>query len=516
MPDHIKLVNMIPVFQSGETNQDSEPNLAVNPLNPLEMGATAFTPSPNLGSANSPIFYTSDGGDTWSLLDIIGGTPVRDQTLRFSSNGILYAGVLWGAGGFPVINFDILRTNDFTGKTLMTGLASRTNDDQPFIQAATVPGPGLGAGEDRIYVGSNDHASPNVPATIDLSLDAAPQFPTTSTVVIESRTVGRDGPQTRPAIHSNGTIYAIYYAFITASASCDVVIVRDDNWATGATPFDALVDAGDSKRGVRIVTGVNNPFFGVSANIGQQRLVGDLSIAVDPNNSATVYVCWGDLAPGGIPLLHVRKSSDSGASWSAVDIETIINAVNPALAINNGGKLGFLYQQVNSNEIPPRWQTIIELTTDDFASVATHVLADTPASTPVSTYNPYLGDYLYMMTDGFDFHGVFCANNTPDMNNFPSGVAYQRNTNFATRTLLNTDNATPVPISIDPFFFTVTEAALNFITGLVTDTNAAPIVNASIGAGIVGPQASTDSRGRYTPRFPLALTTSRCSEATTL
>jgi hypothetical protein len=46
MPDFISVVNMIPNLSSGETNQDSEPNLAVNPINTQEMAATAFTPSP--------------------------------------------------------------------------------------------------------------------------------------------------------------------------------------------------------------------------------------------------------------------------------------------------------------------------------------------------------------------------------------------------------------------------------------------------------------------------------------
>ena len=107
---------MIPNSSSGETNQDSEPNIAVNPANPLEIAATSFTPSPNAGSSNSPVFFSNDGGSTWSLKDLIAGTPVRDQTLRFSStSGMLYAGVLWGPGGISTINFDILRTNDFTG-----------------------------------------------------------------------------------------------------------------------------------------------------------------------------------------------------------------------------------------------------------------------------------------------------------------------------------------------------------------------------------------------------------------
>jgi hypothetical protein len=118
---------MIPSLSSGETNQDSEPILAVNPANALEMAATAFTPSPNVGSSNSPIYYSNDGGNTWALKDIIAGTPVRDQTLRFcSTSGTLYAGVLWGGGSnIALINFDILRTNDFSGLSTMTVLASR-------------------------------------------------------------------------------------------------------------------------------------------------------------------------------------------------------------------------------------------------------------------------------------------------------------------------------------------------------------------------------------------------------
>ena len=466
MSDVLTVVNMIPNLSSGETNQDSEPNLAVNPANPLEIAGTAFTPSPNSGSSNSPVFFSFDGGNTWSLRDVIAGTPVRDQTLRFAtSGGLLYAGVLWGSGSnIALINFDILRTGDFSGLTTMTVLAQRQNDDQPFIQAATVPS-GPGSGDDRIYVGSNDHAPANIPATIDLSLDAGIAAATTSTVVIESRVVSRDGFQTRPAVHPDGTVYALYYALVAGGS--DVVIVRDDDWASGATPFTALIDTGDGKQGVRIVTGVVNPFL--SLFLGQQRIGGDLSIAVDPRDSATVYVCYGDQA-GGTYTLYIRKSTDSGVTWSGT-LRSVANATNPALAINEHGRLGFLYQQVTGVAPNQLWQTTLELTHNDFGAITTYILANTPANTPGKSFDPYLGDYLYMLAVGSSFYGIFSANNTPDHANFPNGVTYQRNADFTTKTLLATDNVTPVAVSIDPFFFKLIAGVGRVVTAIADAGN---------------------------------------------
>src|SRR5262245_2346359 len=61
---NVMVVNIIPQSLSGETNQDSEPNLAVNPANPLQIAASAFTPNP-AGTGNAPIFVSTDGGHTW-------------------------------------------------------------------------------------------------------------------------------------------------------------------------------------------------------------------------------------------------------------------------------------------------------------------------------------------------------------------------------------------------------------------------------------------------------------------
>lgn len=84
-----------------------------------------------------------------------------------------------------------------------------------------------------------------------------------------------------------------------------------------------------------------------------------------------------------------------------------------------------------------------------------------PANAPKPQFLPYIGDYVHLMAIGSTFYGVFSANNTPDPTNFQNGVTYQRNADFATKTLLGTDNVTPVAVSIDPFFFRVHEVALD-------------------------------------------------------
>src|SRR5207302_626187 len=156
---------------------------------------------------------------------------------------------------------------------------------------------------------------------------AAPPFPPPPpsgfrSIRIETRdtgvgTLGQDGPQVRTAIHPGGTIYAAFYGWRGTTDTfptihADVVVVRDDNWGAGATPFSALIDSGDGAAGVRVVQGVT---FTWNALLGQDRLGGDLAIAVDLRDSATVYVAWADWQAQGYTL-HLRRSTSSGAAWS--------------------------------------------------------------------------------------------------------------------------------------------------------------------------------------------------------
>ena len=459
----VLVVNMIPKSLSGEEHQDSEPTIAVNPANPQQIAASAFTPDPAEGP-RAPIYVSIDGGNTWTLNSIVpstvaDGSATADITVAFgTASNTLYAGIIRYPFPADRTRLNILRTKDFQSAALMTVLVDRIGHgvDQPYVQATTVAS-GSAKGKDRIYVGDNDfNAAGGRTATIDQSLDAAKTNPTFSSVRIESRTTsGQDGPSVRPAIHADGTVYATFHAWrtfsnATGAGTADIVVVRDDAGGVGPAPFTSLVDPGDGKAGMRVVKAAKFNFNGF---LGLQRTGGDVSIAVDPSNSDVVYMAYND-DQGTLYVLHVLRSLDRGRTWSP-ELRHINNALNPALAINSAGKVGLLYQQLTGSGAAQQWVTRLETTVNGTAWTPL-TLAQTAASIPPKQFDPYLGDYDHLMAVGRNFYGIFSANNMPNKANFPNGVVYQRNANFNTHTLLNVDNVTPVRVSVDPFFFKVT------------------------------------------------------------
>ena len=450
----IRVVNMIPNSMSNETQRDAECNISATFLDPSRIAASAFTPDP-LSSGNAPIYLSTDGGENWVLNVILpGGNKTNDTTLRFAGpSNVLYAGILRTDTGA----LNILRKADFTTPGLADVLVSKSNDDQPYVEAATVMA-GAGTGADRVYVGENDFGGGATSATIDFSLDAATApapagFVTTSRV--EKRTTsGQDGPAIRPAVHLDGTVYGAFLSWKSAS-TMDVVVVRDDNWASGATPFTSLVDTGDSKAGKRVALAVSRPPF--NDPLGTQRTSGTIAIAVDPANSSNVWVAWSDGASGATLTIHVRHSTDRGVTWSA-DVRTISTATNPSIAVNRNGQVGFLFQQLHNPGSGNRWQTHLQVSSNNFSTATDFILADVPdANGSYGSTNP-IGDYTGLIGVGKSFYGIFSGNNTPDNANFPNGVRYQRNANFTTHTLLDLAS-NPVGVSIDPFFVKHTAAA---------------------------------------------------------
>jgi len=601
----VSVINMIPNSQSNETNQDSEPNLAVDPTNTNRIVGSAFTLNPTGANNVAPVFISTDRGNTWDMNNIVpsGNGMTGDISIDFALRGnTLYTGILRGGSYLRQI---VLRApNPFTG-TMMTVLTdhSTENLDQPYASATTFDD--AGTDRDRVYIGFNEYDNRSSvggtgrTASAEFSLDArtAAAPAGLSTTRIEARnTAEQDMPAIRFSVHNSGVVYGIFYRWESGSipnAVCDIIVVRDDNYASGTNPFSDLADSSDSVAGRIVAAGRTVPAF--NGGLGSNRLVAsNLAIAVDPRNSDRIYIAWadnggaeplyrwykpspgrpkktdhfyttstteptpgsgyvsegitcylppagslgavplyrfykpsindhlyttnsGEVSPGSgytlegiqgyvfskqqtgtVPLhrfywipardhfytlsksegdalgndanyegitgyvyaklstdytLHVRSSSDGGMNWSG-DLLTITNATNPALALNSSGQVGFLYQQLTGTAPSQRWETHFRRTTND-TTWSDLLLADTPDNTPAPTFQPYIGDYVDLIAVGRTFYGIFSASNLPDLNNFPQGVTYQRNVDFARTKLRNDTDTADVNVSIDPFFFRI-------------------------------------------------------------
>ena len=160
--------------------------------------------------------------------------------------------------------------------------------------------------------------------------------------------------------------------------TADVVVVRDDDWGRGANPFSALVDPGDNVAGMRVVTGMN---FTFNFMAGQERRSCPLSIAVDPRDSDTVWVAWGDLV-GTAPTLHVPRSTDRGETWTA----DLITIATPRTQRSPSSPTAPSASCTSSWPPPPpttRWKTHFQRSPDG-TTWADFMLATVPSGVPAT------------------------------------------------------------------------------------------------------------------------------------
>jgi len=460
----VRLVNVIPNDHSNETNPDGEPSIAVNPNDPNEIAITTFTP-PDLGNTDAPVFVSTDGGENWSLrFDVPDGQPF-DQSIAFArSSGELYMGLMNGPNApnpDDVGKLSVVRSDDLVSGAEFALMKGGGFIDQPWVEATTVRG-GDDDGKDRLYLGYNDPDSTKQSATVEVCLNARASSPSFKRVRLDPRfTDPQDGFEIRPTIHPDGTVYIAYKGWRSSDDTgvvTDIVVVRDDHWGGGDSPFTALKDSSDGKAGRLVATDVPiaDPatlYPVTEVHSDGIRLNNDLNIAVDPTNSDTVYIVWCDNA-NPTYTLRVRKSLNRGVDWSD-DLLTVDTASMASLAINGRGVVGLMYQQFIGGLLETHFRSTVDGTNWDDTLLARTVTTD-----------DFVGDFFRLAAVAGDFYGAFSAMNTPDPANFfPNGggtVRFQRNVSGTQ--LLGSDGATVIAPSLDPFFFKVLERDLAIIT----------------------------------------------------
>lgn len=463
----VRLVNVIPKLYSGESRNNPEPGVGVNPNNALIIGYTAHLLGNDLcvNPKRSGVFTSASGGNNWTLRCVlkenVGAYP-GDLTIRFNGEGSwAYVSHLRPKR----LHFVGTQTNLLTVKELLSGeFAKLTAADQPQVRTR----PGSAEEEFGIAMIDGDHTEGSCSFARFLWADKASDPAAFTSECLDFRSLERPWA-IRLTMHKDGFTYATYLRSETledGSSIGSVVVVRGTPSASGGTLDDLKHDVGtaecpaDSKLGVIVVCGVPLPWepgYGPDVNevFGWEVRRGSLAIAVDPNDWKKVYVAWGDGSVMGSQLtLRVRGSSDGGATWGE-DLFKITDATNPALAVDEKGRLGFLYQRFIASS--RRWETHLAWTAVTGSAGNDIVLADAPAGDeqmPLASdlEGPYQGDFADLVAVRGSFFGAFSAWNDPKLMVFPSGVRYNR---LCSGGELRNAFGNVVAPSIDPYFFEV-------------------------------------------------------------
>ena len=410
----LQLVDVVPSSMNTETGQNSEPNIAVNPANASQVLISAFGTS----SSSNPLFLTTNGGTSWSNFQNL---ATADTSLAWSSSGTAYLSHLSSDGASLLV---MKSTNPGGGIPFAnTGTAYTPGGggpDQPWIQANNV------GGVDHVYVTFNDLSQSTKTASVRLSTDGGSTF----TNKIVEKTIppfGQDGAAVRLALNG-ATVYTAFQRWSSQNASGDIIgsIVVEKDTNNGANGFTNLN-----------VTPATNQIF-PQGNLGNERLGSDLSLAIDPGNANRLYLAYGAIS-GSVPVIKVLKSTDAGANWSAA-FTTPSNSGLPALAMTTNGTVGLLYTKLLSGNL----ETHFIETGDDFGTTSELTLSRFKDGTPVSQFDPYIGDYQDLETAGDTFYGTFSASNNTSL--FDSQPTFLRD-----KSLLGNS----VAYSIDPYFFSL-------------------------------------------------------------
>ncbi len=259
-PD-IKIVDIIPLNDSAEADQNSEPSLAVDPLDPSKIVAAAF--GSTFYRDLTPYFVSTDGGGTWFRF---GALDTFDKTIAWEADGSAVLTAILTAN-LDISLYSTTGSGNF-GSPIRTyqGINNSNNTDQPWIRT----GP-----SNHVYIAYNDlGAAHGETASVLVSTNGGSSF-TPVTLDRPGASFGQDAPTVRLAVDGS-TVYAAFTRWTTSLGTdssgdsyygAKVVVVRSDNG--GADGFIAL-GAGGNGVEVAAPTGYfssdNSP-----ASLGQER-----------------------------------------------------------------------------------------------------------------------------------------------------------------------------------------------------------------------------------------------------
>src|SRR5262249_1084206 len=194
-PSLLRIVDIIPASDSAETNQNSEPSLGVNPVNPAQMFAGTF------GDGTPPFFISTDGGTTWSIFGTLFNND-KSIAWKVDASAVLVATMVGMPDFGPIDTYSMAAPGGSFGAPIDHYVGSNRND-QPWIRT----GPA-----DHVYVAFNDLGLFNPgngrTASVNVSTTGGAN-PTTVGLDRVGAAVGQDDPAVRVAVNGS-RVYAVF------------------------------------------------------------------------------------------------------------------------------------------------------------------------------------------------------------------------------------------------------------------------------------------------------------------
>jgi hypothetical protein len=388
---------------------DTEPSIAVNPLNRNQIAIVSFSESWG-PTTMAPVWKSDDGGVTWRKVPQIPqpapGLPgPGDQKIAFDANGNLFIAEL-GIGP-PPLNF-VYRQTGAPDAPLTAGAAY--GDDQPHL-AVDISAPS-GSCRGRLYSPwLNTSAVPNWQSTVSNSINDG--------VAMADIGVGNNGVfpnrTSRIALAPDGKAFLIYKtregAVPGGFENAHFRVARSDD--CGAT-WTAIGTSGVSVHGAGTVqtfftTTFGNPAKGKVARARSS----DAWIAVAPR-SGDVYASYVNRDSSGFGQIYVARSQDQGLTWTATRVtDGTHHSAYPEIAVTDNGTIGVLYIDYDDSGSNTIFRHRFARSRDTGSTWTDEILQAMDTNALANAASGFLwGDYEGLTATGNTFYGVFTGQST--------------------------------------------------------------------------------------------------------
>ena len=286
----------------------SEPSIAINPMSPNQIVATA---------GGGWLAWSTDSARTFSLVNPAGegGRSGGDPSLVFDDKGNVFYSWLaitklgstsyWGHGSGP--NGVWVRRSPDGGRTWdkdAAGVSVFTEKD-PIIKLADMPRIWSDVGAKSPYRGNLYYAwiewgLENSIVLFSRSTDAGKTW---STPMRISTVAGYPRDDNGSVVGIIGTVAPDGTQYVVWNQGLNVTLAISKDGGKTFAPSRKIFDVGP-------------PYFGGTGAIpGVSRAMGFPQIGLDPT-SGTLFVTWSDFRNGDVDVF-ISRSSDRGRSWSA-------------------------------------------------------------------------------------------------------------------------------------------------------------------------------------------------------